>query len=80
MVLISSVVTLKCETGRDSKAQVQWLRPPHKNPYGSPGEVVILQSVTSDDAGRWVCQIKDEKGTVVDIEVDITVVGLFQYD
>ncbi|XP_066538448.1 roundabout homolog 2-like isoform X2 [Hoplias malabaricus] len=76
-VLTSTDVTLKCEISGDSKAQVQWMRPPGSEPYGSPGNTVTLNSVTLADAGKWTCQVKDIMGHVVQkIEEDIHVVGL----
>ena len=76
-VLISTDVTLRCDVGGDSTAQVQWMKPPSAKPYRSSGNTVTLNSVTSADAGEWICQIKDNTGKDVEkIGQVITVVGL----
>ncbi|XP_036451063.1 lymphocyte activation gene 3 protein-like isoform X2 [Colossoma macropomum] len=72
-VLISTNVTLRCDIGGNSTAPVQWMKPPDDKPHGSPGNTVTLKSVTSADAGKWICQIKDN--TVENIEQVINVVG-----
>ncbi|KAL6489505.1 hypothetical protein MHYP_G00032460 [Metynnis hypsauchen] len=78
-VPISTDVTLSCDVGGESKAQVQWMKPPGDKPHGSPGKTVTLKSVTSADAGNWTCQIKDNKGNELEkIEQVITVLGPLQ--
>ncbi|XP_066538457.1 junctional adhesion molecule-like [Hoplias malabaricus] len=75
-VLIYTDVTLKCEVGGGSTAQVQWIKPPGDKPYESPENTVTLSSVTPTEAGIWTCQVKDNGGSVVKkMEVGITVVG-----
>ncbi|KAL6489507.1 hypothetical protein MHYP_G00032480 [Metynnis hypsauchen] len=75
-VLSSTDVTLRCDVGGESKAQVQWMKPPGDEPYKSPGNIITLKSVTSDDAGQWTCVVKDEKGEVLGaIEKTLSVTG-----
>ncbi|XP_066538464.1 lymphocyte activation gene 3 protein-like isoform X2 [Hoplias malabaricus] len=77
-VLIYTDVTLKCEVGGGSTAQVQWIKPPDKGvePYGRPENTVTLSSMTPAEAGIWTCQVTDNGGSVVKkMEVGITVIG-----
>ncbi|KAL7886532.1 hypothetical protein AOLI_G00042530, partial [Acnodon oligacanthus] len=75
-VLFSTDVTLRCDVEGDSTAQVQWMKPSGAGPDGSPGNTVTLKSATLADAGKWTCQIKDNRGNEVEkIEQVINVVG-----
>ncbi|XP_036436287.1 CD4-2 molecule, tandem duplicate 2 [Colossoma macropomum] len=75
-VLISTDVTLKCDVGGESTAQVQWMKPSGVEPYKSSGNTVTLNSVTSADAGQWTCEVRDEKGKVLGtIEKTLSVTG-----
>ncbi|XP_017561582.1 CD4-2 molecule, tandem duplicate 2 [Pygocentrus nattereri] len=71
-VLSSTDVTLRCDVGGESKAQVQWIKSPDVKPYGSP---VTLKSVTLADGGQWTCVVK-EKGKVLGaVEKTLSVTG-----
>ncbi|KAI4883703.1 hypothetical protein NFI96_031574 [Prochilodus magdalenae] len=75
-VLFHTDVTLRCDVPGDPAAQVQWMKSPGDEPYGSPSNTVTLTSVTSAEAGQWACQIRDKAGTEVGrFGVDIKVVG-----
>ncbi|XP_052002464.1 uncharacterized protein LOC127657639 [Xyrauchen texanus] len=63
-----SGVELHCNIEGEQQATVQWLSPLGKQ-YSD--QVISLKSVTSNDDGKWTCQVKDLK-----INVTLAVVGL----
>ncbi|KAI4895270.1 hypothetical protein NFI96_009517, partial [Prochilodus magdalenae] len=75
-VLVYTDVTLRCDVPGDPAAQVQWMKSPGDEAYESPSNTVTLTSVTSTQAGQWICLIRDKVGTEVRrFGVNITVVG-----
>lgn len=74
-MLISEETKLSCDI-KGHTAVFEWKRP-SGSLYGTNKDVT-LTSVSSDDAGRWECQIKAHK-TVMTLTVNLTVVGLFSF-
>ncbi|KAA0701493.1 hypothetical protein E1301_Tti010743 [Triplophysa tibetana] len=67
----SSDAELHCNVEGDTKAKVQWLRPPDGQLYHERKQIVPLKSLTLKDNGQWTCQVQG-----LQINITLTVVGL----
>lgn len=74
-MLIYGETKLSCNVAGNSKIHFQWLTPKNIN-YKNEKEVTV-KPVTTEHAGKWTCRIKNEKENLIDIKVNIDVVGMF---
>ncbi|XP_051575471.1 roundabout homolog 3-like isoform X1 [Myxocyprinus asiaticus] len=65
-----SDVELHCNIEGEPQTEVHWLSPLGQQ-YSKSDQVISLKPVTSNDEGKWTCQVKDLK-----IDVTLAVVGL----
>ncbi|XP_077065965.1 fasciclin-2-like isoform X3 [Siphateles boraxobius] len=71
VLLQSSKAELHCNITGNPAAEVQWLNPTNVQTKGTK-QVLPLDSVTSNDHGKWTCLVKDD----LKISLKLTVVGL----
>lgn len=67
----SSDAELHCEITGSPDTEVQWLRPSGQK-YNMKKQVIHLKSVTSNEAGQWMCLVTNDG---LKVSVTLTVVG-----